>query len=286
MPHADALALTDMETYTLTHVPLEHFSRVFILESDSIDRMLVKPGRKLLGLERMNTAYEATATWCRALAQEKFLPDEPRDVCTMTVLAEGIGHNLPAALAGALAPQHHCGDNFMGVSRFALAKHERDTYTPFDARVKYLRVESPAPVWVMLDTIATGATLVRGLEAVFANAPKPAEILLGTPAGSLVGLNKIAALCERENVQLTAFFFGAIFGLWQDGTALPWCHPDTIFSGTPHGEKNRALTARIFNHSEGFCSVGDCSANFFDVAEAEKILREEEERFNRKLAWD
>jgi hypothetical protein len=200
----------------------------------------------------------------------------------MTVLAEGIGHNLPAALAAVL-PMPQRGDNFMGVSRFALSKSANDAYTPFDARVKYLRIESPAPVWVMLDTIATGATLVRGLEAAFANAPKPREILLGTPAGSLVGAKKIAELCVRENVQITFFFFGAIFGLWQDGTALPWCHPDTIFSGTPRSEKNRALTARLFNNIEGFCAVGDCSANFFDVAEAEKILQEEEKRFDWKL---
>lgn len=271
----------NMETYTLTIKNQQNFPRAFILESDSIDRLLVSPGRKLLGVERMNTAFEATTTWCRALVEQEFFTDA-NDVCTMTVLAEGFGHNLPAALATALAPRHHRGDNFMGVSRFAIAKNEGDAYVPFDARVKYLRLESPAPVWVLLDTIATGATLVRGLEAAFA-IDKPREILLGTPAGSLVGAKKIAELCVRENVQVTFFFFGAIFGLWQDGTALPWCHPDTIFSGTPRGEKNRALTARIFNNIQGFCSVGDCSANFFDVTEAEKILREEEEQFGWKL---
>jgi hypothetical protein len=203
----------------------------------------------------------------------------------MTVLAEGIGHNLPAALATALAPAHQHGDNFMGVSRFALPKQAKDAYTPFDARVRYLRVESPAPVWVMLDTIATGATLLRGLEAAFSNAPKPRVILLGTPAGSLVGSGKISALCAREDVSLTLFFFGAIFGLWHDGTALPWCHPDTILSGTPRSQKNRALTARIFNNIKGFCSVGDCSANFFAVAEAKKILQEEEKRFDWRLDY-
>lgn len=277
-----------MEPYTLTLKHLKNFPRAFILESDSTDRLLVNPGRKLLGVERMNTALEATTTWCRALVAQKFFTDA-NDVCTMTVLAEGFGHNLPAALATALAPQHQRGDNFMGVSRFVSRSNDfnhspNDAYTPFDARVKYLRVESPAPVWVLLDTIATGATLVRGLEAAFA-IDKPREILLGTPAGSLVGAKKIAELCVRENVQVTFFFFGAIFGLWQDGTALPWCHPDTIFSGTPRGEKNRALTARIFNNIQGFCSVGDCSANFFDVTEAEKILREEEEQFGWKLVF-
>ena len=271
-----------METYTLSQIKLGNVPLTLILESDSIDRLLVNPGRKLLGLGRTNTAFEATTTWCRALVEQEFIKN-PRDVCTMTVLAEGIGHNLPAALATALAPNHQRGDNFMGVSRFALPKNNDDAYTPFDARVKYLRIESPAPLWVMLDTIATGATLVRGLESAFGNAPKPEHILLGTPAGSLAGAKKIAELCARENVRLTFFFFGAIFGLWQDGTALAWCHPDTVLSGTARGDKNRALTARIFNNIEGFCSVGDCSANFFDVAEAEKILREEETRFGWQL---
>ncbi len=273
-----------MENYTLTTKRVPDLARAFILEAGSIDRLLVNPGRKLLGVERMNAAYEATTTWCRALWEQGFLPRDAQQICTMTVLAEGIGHNLPAALANALAPQQQRGDNFIGVSRFTLAKSENDAYVPFDARVKYLRIESPAPVWVMLDTIATGATLVRGLEAAFANAAKPREILLGTPAGSLVGAKKIAELCVRENVSITFFFFGAIFGLWQDGTALPWCHPDTIFSGTPRGEKNRALAARLFNNIQGFCSVGDCSANFFNVTEAEKILRQEEKRFGWNLS--
>ena len=134
-----------------------------------------------------------------------------------------------------------------------------------------------------LVTVATGATLVRGLEAAFKNAPKPEHVLLATPAGSAIGMRRNAQVCARENVQLTLFFFGAIFGLWHAGTGLPWCHPDTIWSGTPRSAHNRELTARIFNNIEGFCSVGDCSANFFDVAEAEKILREEEERFDWKL---
>lgn len=272
-----------MEAYTLTIKNLKNLPRVFILESDSIDRLLVNPGRKLLGVDRMNTAFEATTTWCRALVEQGFMPGGPQKVCTVTVLAEGIGHNLPGALGMALAPRCQRGDNFMGVSRFALSKQAEDAYTPFDARVKYLRIESPAPVWVMLDTIATGATLVRGLEAAFENAPKPEQILLGTPAGSLVGAKKIGKVCAAAGVQVTFFFFGAIFGLWEDGTALPWCHPDTILSVTPRSKRNRELTTRLFNGIEGFCAVGDCSANFFDVSEAEKILREEEERFGWRL---
>lgn len=272
-----------MESYSLTQKELANFPGTFILESDSIDRLLVNPGRKLLGLERMNTAFEATTTWCRALREKGFFPEKKRKVCSMTVLAEGIGHNLPAALATALAPDSQRGDNFMGVSRFALPKTADDAFTPFDARVKYLRIESPAPVWIVLDTVATGATLVRGLEAAFANAPKPEHILLGTPAGSVIGIRKIADVCAAHDVQLTLFFFGAMFGLWEDGTALPWAHRDTILAGTPRSEKNRALTAQIFNRIEGFCAVGDCSANFFDVAKAEKILREEEERFGWRL---
>lgn len=272
-----------MENYTLTIKNLKNLPRAFILESDSIDRLLVNPGRKLLGVERMNTAFEATTTWCRALGEQGFLPDDPQKICTVTVLAEGMGHNLPAALGTALAPGRQRGDNFMGVSRFALSKGVDDAYTPFDARIKYLRVESPAPVWVMLDTIATGATLVRGLEAAFENAPKPEQILLGTPAGSVPGMKKIGEVCAAGDVRVTFFSFGAIFGLWQDGTALPWCHPDTILAGTPRSKRNQELTARIFNRIEGFCAVGDCSANFFDVNEAEKILHEEEERFGWKL---
>lgn len=290
-----------MEPYELTPIAVGGLPRAFILESDSIDRLLLSPGRRLLGWARQQTAFKATVAWCRALLDGGFLPIErdaamrarqqsiERDeralvsVCTVTVLAEGIGHNLPGALASVLAPAHSRGDNWLGVSRFALPRTAADAYTPYDAVVTYVRLHSPAPVWVMLDTVATGATLVRGLQAAFATAPKPERILLGTPAGSVVGMRTIAELCAREGVELTVFFFGAAFGLWEDGTALPWCHPDTIVAGTARGERNRAFAAQLFNNLEGFCAVGDCAANFFDVAEAERLLREDEERFGWKL---
>ncbi len=272
-----------MEAYELSEVRVQGLPRTLILESDSIDRLLVLPGRKLLGLERQQAAFESTVTWFRALRGQNLLADNPGEMCTVTVLAEGIGHNLPGALATVLGDQYHRGDNWIGVSRFALPKTRADEYTPFDARVNYLRIHSNARVWCVLDTVATGATLVRGLEAAFHNASKPEQIVLATPAGSAVGMRKIADLCARENVALTLTFFGAIFGLWEDGTGLPWCHPDTILSGTPRSEKNRALTAHLFNQLPGFCSVGDCSADFFDVAEAKKILAEEEERFGWRL---
>jgi hypothetical protein len=272
-----------MEDYELTELGVAGLPPTFILEADSIDALLVNPARRLLGLARQRAAFTATVTWFRALREKNLLPSDPREVCTVTVLAEGIGHNLPGALATVLGTEYHRGDNWIGVSRFALPKTSADEYTPFDAKVNYLRIHSNARVWCVLDTVATGATLVRGLEAAFHNADKPQQILMATPAGSAVGMRKIAELCARENVALKLTFFGAIFGLWEDGTGLPWCHPDTIISGTPRGEKNRAYTARLYNNLPGFCSVGDCSANFFDVAEALNIVDEEEKRFGWKL---
>jgi hypothetical protein len=274
-----------VEEYTLTLKRMKGLPRSFILEADSIDRLLLSPGRHLLGAPRMFVASQATQTWCRALREQKFLPDDSSQLCSMTVLAEGFGHNLPGALAAALAPEAQAGDNFMGISRFALPRSAHDEHTPFDAEVKYLRIESPAPVWVMLDTVATGATLLRGLEAAFAQLGpnRPRVILLGTPAGSAVGMQRIAEWGAARGVELTIFFFGAVFGLWQDGTALPWCHPRTMLSGTPRSLANRALAARLFNNLEGFCSVGDCSANFFDVRAAARILQQEQERFGWNL---
>lgn len=272
-----------MERYELTETHVSGLPRTFILESDSIDQLLVLPGRRLVGLGRQRLAFDATVTWFRALRDQGLLPENPRDVCTVTILAEGIGHNLPGALATVLGEQYHRGDNWIGVSRFALPKGDRDAYTPFDASVNYLRIHSNARVWCVLDTVATGATLLRGLEAAFRNARKPERILMATPAGSGAGMRRIAALCAGENVELILTFFGAIFGLWEDGTGLPWCHPDTILSGTPRSERNRVLTRRLYNNLPGFCSVGDCSANFFDVQESLNILREEEERFGWRL---
>src|SRR5919202_4876800 len=184
-----------MEGYELTEVQVAGLPRAFILESDSIDQLLMNPGRRLLGLARQQAAFTATVTWFRAMKAQGFLPQDPAELCTVTVLAEGIGHNLPGALATVLGDQYHRGDNWIGVSRFALPKTQADDYTPFDASVNYLRIHSNARVWCVLDTVATGATLVRGLEAAFHNAAKPEQTLLATPAGNAVGMRKIAELC-------------------------------------------------------------------------------------------
>jgi hypothetical protein len=268
-----------IEEYEFTQVEVQGLPQSYILESNSIDRLLLVPGRRLFGWERQQAAFLATVSWFRALQSQNLLPTNLNDLCTLTVLAEGAGHNLPSAISAALGNNVHRGDNWIGVSRFPLPRKESDSYTDFDARVTYIRLHTTAPVWCVLDTLATGATLVRGLEAAFANATKPQKILFATPAGSAVGARKIAELCEREGVELNLTFFGAVLGLWQDGTALPWCHPDTVLSGTPRSKYNSQLAKRLFNNLEGFCAVGDCSANFFDVAEAKKILAEEEEKF-------
>jgi len=173
-----------VEEYELTEMRVAGLPRTFILEADSIDALLVNPARRLLGLARQRAAFTATVTWFHALRDQHLLPSDPREVCTVTVLAEGIGHNLPGALATVLGNEYHRGDNWIGVSRFALPKTSADQYTPFDAKVNYLRIHSNARVWCVLDTVATGATLVTGnLRAFMPNAKKEASV--GTEAGAV-----------------------------------------------------------------------------------------------------
>lgn len=273
-----------MEEFDLSPMTIVGLPTTFILESDSIDKVLLKPGRKLLGVARQQVAYETTVTWMRAMQMAGFIASDPKQTCTVTVMAEAVGHNLPGALGTVVAPGYHRGDNWLGVSRFALPK-EGDT-TDFDARVNYVRLHSVAPTWCMLDTIATGATLARALEAAFSNAEKPERILMATPCGSAAGGRRIAQVCEKAGVELVLTYFGAVFGLWHDGTGLPWCHPDTLVSGTERSKNNRKLAQQIFNNLDGFCAVGDCSANFFDVDDALAVLAKEEKEFAWKLPID
>ncbi len=274
-----------MEEFDLTQVKIDGLPSTYILESDSVDRVLLRPGRKLLGLARQEAAYETTVTWLRAMKRSGHLPSDSKNSCTVTVMAEGIGHNLPAALATVVSPDYHRGDNWLGVSRFALPK-EGEEAVDFDARVNYVRMHSCAPTWCMLDTIATGATLARALEAALANAEKPDRILMASPCGSAAGARRIAQVCQKADVELVLTFFGAIFGLWHDGTGLPWCHPDTVVSGTERSRRNIKEAQKIFNNMDGFCAVGDCSANFFDVDAALAILDKEQKEFNWTLPID
>lgn len=274
-----------MEDFALTKVSIPGLANAFILESDSVDQFLVEPGRLLLGYERQKVAFTGTVSWLAAMRNQGFFPKDPMELCTVTVMAEAAGHNLSGALSTVLGPDTvYRGDNWIGVSRFALPTRAKEGYIDFDAKVNYSRLHSIAPVWCMLDTVATGATLVRGLEGAFHNAKeKPKRIIMGTPAGSAVGMRKLEAICKREGVDFICTFFGAAFGLWDDGTGLPWCHPDTVLAGTERSKKNRKRAGEIFNEHPAFCAVGDCSANFFDVQAALDNLIEEEEKLGWKL---
>ena len=272
-----------MEDYQLTKVTIEGLARPYILEADSIDKLLINPGRKLLGYKRQKAAFAATVSWLSAMKAEGYFPHSATDLCTVTVMAEAAGHNLSGALSTVLNDDIYRGDNFMGVSRFALAEKAPEGYTNYDARVTYMRLHSVAPVWCLLDTVATGATLVRGLEAAFQNAQKPRRILMGTPAGAAVGMRKLEDLCRREKIEFIPTFFGAAFGLFEDGSGLPWCHPDTILAGTERSRVNLENARKIFNNNQAFCAVGDCSANFFDVQVAMEHLKDEEDRLCWKL---
>jgi hypothetical protein len=274
---------SERESFTLTKVEIEGIPNAHILESDSIDSLLVVPGRHLLGYRRQLAAFTATVTWIDALHAAKELPENLNELCTVTVMAEGCGHNLPTAVGCALDGAHYRGDNWIGVSRFALPNREGQDYTDFDAKVTYMRMHSAAPVWLMLDTIATGATLIKGLTATFENCKKPKRILLAATCGSVVGTRKIVEFLQSEKIEVHVTFWGAAFGLWNDGTGLPWCHPDTIISGTTRGVTNRQIAGRLFNEIPGFCAVGDCSANFFDVEDAKRVLKEEEYKFSWRL---
>lgn len=276
-----------MDNYSLTKVDIEGLRDAYILESDHIDRLLLDPGRRLLGYERQKEAFECTVTWFSALHDNNLFPEDTRELCTVTVLAEALGHNLPLALSAVLGlTRIYRGDNWIGASRFATDTKAKEGYTDFEAKVNYLRLHSIAPVWCMLDTVATGATLVRVLEAAFSNAPKPRKIFMATPAGSPAGMRKIDALCQKEGVELHISFFGAAFGLGDDGTALPWCHPQTILADTARAKKNRLRAGELFNELPDFCAVGDCSANFFDVEAALINLAEEEEKLGWQLPFD
>ncbi|HMX48102.1 MAG TPA: hypothetical protein PKC93_19230, partial [Candidatus Obscuribacter sp.] len=61
-----------MEDYQLTKVTIEGLARPYILEADSIDKLLINPGRKLLGYKRQKAAIAATVSWLSAMKAEGY----------------------------------------------------------------------------------------------------------------------------------------------------------------------------------------------------------------------
>ncbi len=220
----------------------------YILCAKSTRDVLYSPhiaGKRLQDMMEKNGVLFAT------LLSKKALPKERRQsICELVFLSGGLfyflSHGFKETHSFAI-PQ--C---FIGIQRQRVEGREGD----FRAISGYENFEAlPDNANVIIgDTVATGSTLVKGiqllLDAAEAKGTSIRSISAITLAGSFAGAKKLAALArnhihpQHPGCRVSFFACEALFHLMPDGTDLRFLMPDTVMP-----EESR---------KEAFSRYGEC----------------------------
>jgi len=139
---------------------------------------------------------------------------------------------------------------FMGVRR-----NFRDNQWVAD--ISYRNVDSlpENPFLIIGDTIATGSTLFAILHEIKREIENIQGIAIFSIAGALPGarlLSKMEKIFGGTKIYL--YQTNAIFGLMDNGTDMPWLHPETI---TSDSLKNKAIENYGPYLAEKWCTIND-----------------------------
>ncbi|MHA2364755.1 MAG: hypothetical protein ACXAC7_12440 [Candidatus Hodarchaeales archaeon] len=124
--------------------------------------------------------------------------------------------------------------------RVYLGARRYRTDTGWTAKISYknLDVLPKNPFLILGDTIATGQTLYATFKEIKANINNedPQTIAIFSIAGALPGIKMIKKISESifPNTPMYVILVNALFGLDENGTDMPWLHPDTIYPEEYH----------------------------------------------------
>jgi len=219
----------------------------YILETPALESFLFD--RTVVGIPLLNAAREATVHWLASLRDNNLL-DSSEQVAGLTILTGGLYYGLQPAwqtVFGTLLPE-----NFIGVKRHL------DQRQQWFADYHYVSFEAPCDTVLIGDTVASGASVIQGLQA-FAEWAKPRglrKVHFFSACGSRIGGQRIRAACAALDIQATFTHGLAAFGMAEQGwqlpdTDLPWLHPDTITQ--PHYLQR----AQAAFQGKPVCAIGD-----------------------------
>lgn len=219
----------------------------YVLETPALESFLFD--RTVVGIPLLNAAREATVHWLAALRDHTLL-DSAEQVAGLTILTGGLYYGLQPAwqtVFGTLLPE-----NFIGVKRHL------DQRNQWLADYHYVSFEAPCETVLIGDTVASGASVIQGLNA-FADWAKPRglrKVHFFSACGSRVGGQRIRAACNALGIDCTFTHGLAAFGMAEKGwqlpdTDLPWLHPDTVTQ--PHYLQR----AQAAFKGKQVCAIGD-----------------------------
>ncbi len=203
----------------------------YIITSDKFRHVLFKP--YLAGKALQDAMEVAGEVFVRAISEIALKGERLDSLVELVYLSGGLFYNIPTGFKRAhnfAIPQ--C---FIGIQRVRIEGAEGE----FSARVGYENFEAlPQNAVVIIgDTIATGATMFRGLQslsnALEEKGIRMKKLIICTLAGSPQGARKIQHAHEKLKIahpDLETYFFAGeqLFTLMPDGTDLRFLEKDSI----------------------------------------------------------
>ncbi len=208
----------------------------YIMEDGAVERVLF--GRELVGAEFARVCLEASTDFCRLLAPRLDVPD----IAELLILNGGRYYGL------ATAYERVFGRSLPVDELKATRRQSHDS--AWAADISYRRYAHKLHTLLVGDTVATGVSARVALEDYFTY-HTPAELIFFSICGAITGARLIAAICAERDVRLTLVFGLAAFGLADNGTDLPFLHPDTR-TAPRYLERARAVYG-----DQPICAIGD-----------------------------
>jgi len=208
----------------------------YIMEDRAVERVLF--GRELVGAEFARVCLEASLGCCRLLAPRLDVPD----IAELLILNGGRYYGLATAYERVFGRS-------LPVDELK-ATRRQDPDGAWVADISYRRYAHKPRTLLIGDTVATGVSARVALVDYFAY-HTPAELIFFTICGAIIGARLITAACAERGVRLTLVFGVAAFGLADNGTDLPFLHPDTR-TAPRYLERARAVYG-----GQPVCAIGD-----------------------------
>ncbi len=238
----------DFDASTVYRVDSEELLyHTYIIEAPSALTILLKPW--IVGSRLANAARASTVEFLRAAYRlvPELASSNYRGITEVVPLAGSLYYSMAEAFEVVFGETiNRC---FVGAKRHL-------TPSGWETELSYENYEalSPNPVIMIGDTIATGGTIERIIDATLSRAEEARAIIIYSIAGGLMGAIRMKQISERINLPIYTFFSNAIFGVEPNGTDMPWLHPGTITS-----ETNREIARSSYGPDLGrrWCCVWD-----------------------------
>ena len=240
-----------------------------IICADTARNVLYSPG---MAGKKLQDAMEKNAAVFSEILRKRVLSGVPRSaICELVFLSGGLYYALNYGFKkefGFALPQ--C---FIGIQRQRVEGKEGQ----FRALAGYENFESlPDNAHVVIgDTVATGSTLVKGIQLLLDAAEDKgysiASITVLTLAGSAEGARKLAALAKKHitsqhpKCRVSLYACEMLFHLMPDGTDLRFLMPDSVMPDESRQEAERRYGKYLSKNMR--CAVFDWGTRCKNPAE-------------------